>query len=101
MRKRVGLARAIATDPEVILYDEPTTGLDPTNTRRINELILDMQEKLKVTSLVGTHDIASAVKVSDRLALVYEKKIEFVGSVKEVKESNNEVVKKFIEGEIG
>jgi len=101
MKKRVGLARAIATDPEVILYDEPTTGLDPTNTRRINELILELQEKLKVTSLVVTHDMASAFTVSNRLALVNNKKIEFVGTVEEVKRSQNEVVKKFINGEIG
>jgi phospholipid/cholesterol/gamma-HCH transport system ATP-binding protein len=101
MKKRVSLARAIATDPEVILYDEPTTGLDPTNTNRIDELIIDLQKKLKVTSIVVTHDMASAFKVSDRLALINNKKIEFVGTKKEVEYSTNEVVQRFIHGEIG
>lgn len=101
MKKRVALARAIATDPEVILYDEPTTGLDPTNTNRINDLILDLQKRFKVTSIVVTHDMASAFKVSDRLALLYDKKIEFVGTKAEVDRSTNEVVRKFISGQIG
>ena len=70
MKKRVGLARALAPGPEMILYDEPTTGLDPANTRRINELIQSLQEKLGVTSIVITHDMASALAVSDRIALV-------------------------------
>jgi phospholipid/cholesterol/gamma-HCH transport system ATP-binding protein len=72
MRKRVGLARAIVADPEMILYDEPTTGLDPVNTRRINELILSIQHRLQVTSLVVTHDLASAFMVSNRLAMLAE-----------------------------
>lgn len=101
MKKRISLARAIATDPEVILYDEPTTGLDPTNTNRINQLILDLQRRFKVTSIVVTHDMASAFKVSNRLALLYNKKIEFVGTKEEIDRSNNEVVKRFIHGEIG
>jgi phospholipid/cholesterol/gamma-HCH transport system ATP-binding protein len=71
MKKRVSLARAIATNPEVLLYDEPTTGLDPTNTRRIDNLIVDMQKKLDVTSIVVTHDIQSAFRVADRIALLY------------------------------
>ncbi len=101
MKKRVALARALATDPEVILYDEPTTGLDPTNTHRINDLIVDLQKKFGVTSIVVTHDMTSAFKVSDRLALLYDKKIEFVGTKKEVDQSTNRVVQKFIHGEIG
>ena len=101
MKKRVALARAIATDPEVILYDEPTTGLDPTNTNRINDLILDLQKRFKVTSIVVTHDMASAFKVSDRLALLYDKKIEFVGTKEEVDRSTNQVVRSFISGQIG
>lgn len=101
MKKRVGLARAIATDPEVILYDEPTTGLDPANTNRISDLILHLQETLKVTSVVVTHDMASAFKVSNRLALLHNKQIEFVGTVPETKSSNIQVVQNFIHGEIG
>lgn len=99
MKKRVGLARAIATDPEVLLYDEPTTGLDPANTNRIDELILHLQKVLKVTGIVVTHDLASAFKVSNRLALLHNKKIEFVGSVIDVKNSRNQVVQNFIRGE--
>ena len=75
MKKRVGLARALAPGPEMILYDEPTTGLDPANTRRINELIVSLQEKLGVTSIVITHDMASALAVADRVALVRDRKI--------------------------
>lgn len=101
MKKRVGLARAIATDPEVILYDEPTTGLDPANTNRINELILHLQSVLKVTSVVVTHDMDSAFKISNRLALLHNRKIEFVGTVKEIRSSGNAVVRAFINGEIG
>jgi phospholipid/cholesterol/gamma-HCH transport system ATP-binding protein len=101
MKKRVGLARAIATDPEVILYDEPTTGLDPTNTNRIDHLILDLQRRFKVTSIVVTHDMASAFQVSDRLALIYDKKIEYVGSKDQVKNSTNKIVQQFINGQIG
>jgi phospholipid/cholesterol/gamma-HCH transport system ATP-binding protein len=78
MKKRVGLARALAPGPEIILYDEPTTGLDPSNTRRINELIASLQQKLGVTSIVITHDMASALAVADRVALLDERKIELV-----------------------
>jgi len=101
MKKRVGLARALSTSPEVILYDEPTTGLDPTNTNRINELVIGLQKKFHVTSIAVTHDMGSAFKISDRLALIYDKKIEFVGSKEEVKNSQNQLVRKFIQGEIG
>lgn len=101
MKKRVGLARAIATNPDVILYDEPTTGLDPANTNRIAELILELQQMLKVTSIVVTHDMEIAFKVSDRLALLHNKKIEFIGTVDQIRNSTNPVVKNFIRGEIG
>jgi len=101
MKKRVALARALATDPEVVLYDEPTTGLDPSNTNRINELIIDLQKRFHVTSVVVTHDMASAFKISNRLALLYNKKIEFVGTKQEIDASDNDVVKRFIQGEIG
>lgn len=98
MKKRVALARAIATNPAVILYDEPTTGLDPANTLRINRLIRECQRAMRVTSIVVTHDMASAFMVTDRLALLYNRRIEFVGTVAEAKASQNPVVRNFIEG---
>jgi len=101
MKKRVGLARAIATEPTVVLYDEPTTGLDPANTMRINRLIRELQRKLRITSVVVTHDMASAFLVSDRLAMLYNKRIEFVGTPDEAKKSSNSVVQHFIQGYIG
>jgi phospholipid/cholesterol/gamma-HCH transport system ATP-binding protein len=101
MKKRVGLARAIALEPEVILYDEPTTGLDPTNVKRIDELIIDMQRRLGVTSIVVTHDMDSAFRVSDRLAMLYDKKIVWCGFKDEVESADNPVVQDFISGNIG
>ncbi len=98
MRKRVGLARAIATDPRVILYDEPTTGLDPANTQRVNRLIRELQQKLKVTSVVVTHDMDSAFAITDRLALLCNCRVEFVGTPEEAKVSKNALVRNFIEG---
>ncbi len=78
MKKRVGLARALAPGPEIILYDEPTTGLDPANTRRINELIKSLQERLGVTSIVITHDMDSALAVADRVALLRDRRIALI-----------------------
>jgi len=101
MKKRVGLARAIAIHPEVILYDEPTTGLDPSNVKRINRLIRDMQDKLQVTSIVVTHDMASAFDISDRFAMLYDKKIVWAGRTEDVHDADVEVVKNFIAGNIG
>lgn len=101
MKKRVGLARAIATDPEVILYDEPTAGLDPTNVNRIDNLILNMKKKLNVTSVVVTHNMPSVFKIADKVALLYDKKISFIGTISELKQSQNPIVSKFIKGEIG
>lgn len=100
MKKRVGLARAIATDPDVILYDEPTTGLDPANTKRICKLILELQQKLKVTSIVVTHDMESAFRVTDRIALISDRKFAFVGTKDEACRSQDPLVKHFIEGEM-
>lgn len=100
MQKRASFARAIARDPKIILYDEPTTGLDPTNTRRIDRLIREMQAKLKVTSIAVTHDIASAFFISDRVALLYNRGIHFVGTPEEAKRSRDPVVAGFIEGEM-
>jgi phospholipid/cholesterol/gamma-HCH transport system ATP-binding protein len=98
MRKRVALARAIALVPRIILYDEPTTGLDPTNTEKINELIVDLDEKLGVTSVVVTHDMRSAFKISDRIALLYQGRIAFVGTPAEIESSELPLVREFIAG---
>ena len=88
MKKRVGLARALAPGPEIILYDEPTTGLDPSNTRRINELIVSLQQRLGVTSIVITHDMASALAVADRVALLRARKIELVVDARKTAKSS-------------
>ena len=100
MKKRVGLARAIAIDPEIILYDEPTTGLDPANTDRINQLIVELQKILKVTSIVVTHDLNSAYAVTDRLALLHKGRIAMKGTKKEFKTSAIQEVKDFIDKKI-
>lgn len=99
MKKRVGLARSIATDPEVILYDEPTTGLDPVNTRRIGDLILSLRDRLKCTSLVVTHDMMTVNQVSDRVAFVYDQKIAAVGHPDALRKGPNPIVRGFIEGD--
>lgn len=98
MKKRVGLARAIALNPEYIMYDEPTTGLDPIMADIINEMVLHLQKELKITSIVVTHDMVSAYKVSNRLAMLYEGKIIEVGTPEEIKSSKDSVVKQFISG---
>lgn len=98
MRKRVGLARAIAHEPEIILYDEPTTGLDPIMADAINDLIIELRERLHVTSVTITHDMKSAYKIADRIAMLYEGKIIEVGSSEEIKNTSNPVVKQFITG---
>jgi phospholipid/cholesterol/gamma-HCH transport system ATP-binding protein len=100
-RKRVALARAIALEPEVILYDEPTTGLDPIRSDVINELILKLQRELKVTSIVVTHDMNSAFKVADRIVMLHEGTLIFDGKPDDIQKSENEVVKRFVEGEAG
>jgi phospholipid/cholesterol/gamma-HCH transport system ATP-binding protein len=98
MRKRVGLARAVAMDPAIILYDEPTTGLDPISSDAINDLILSLQERLKLTSIVVTHDMASAFKVADRMALLYQGQIVAMDDKEAFRNSPNEVVQQFING---
>jgi phospholipid/cholesterol/gamma-HCH transport system ATP-binding protein len=99
MKKRVGLARAIAQQPEVVLYDEPTTGLDPIMADAINDLIIEMREKLQVTSLAITHDMVSAYKIADRIAMLYDGKIIETGTPEEIRNSENPVVKQFINGQ--
>jgi phospholipid/cholesterol/gamma-HCH transport system ATP-binding protein len=96
MRKRVALARAIADPPKVLLYDEPTTGLDPINVRRISELILDINQRLKVTSICVTHDLASAYMISDRLAMIAERRIIAIGPAEELRRSDDPRVKEFL-----
>ena len=98
MKKRVGLARTLALHPEVILYDEPTTGLDPINTARINHLITGIQRALKITSVVVTHDMGTAFSVSDRIAMVGRGKIIAFGPKDEFKATRDEYVRDFIEG---
>lgn len=97
-RKRVGLARAIATRPKYLLYDEPTSGLDPVTTAVIDELILRMAKELSVTSVVVTHDMDSAYRVADRIAMLYLGQIRFVGTPDEIRNSDDAVVRGFIEG---
>ena len=98
MRKRAGLARAIVHDPDILLYDEPTTGLDPIICRHVDDLIIDMREKLGVSSLVISHDIEGAQRVADVMALLHEGKIVEVGAPDDFTKSKNPVVRQFLEG---
>lgn len=98
MRKRVGIARAIALRPKYILYDEPTTGLDPVTTAMMDELMIRVREKLGVTGIAVTHDMKSAYKIADRIAMLYHGKVRHVGNVAETQRSHDAVVRQFIEG---
>ncbi len=98
MKKRVGLARAIAHKPEILLYDEPTTGLDPIMADAINELIIQLREKLNVTSVAITHDMNSAYKIADTISMLYNGVIIDKGSPEEIKNTDNPVVEQFITG---
>ena len=95
MKKRVGLARAIATDPEIIFYDEPSSGLDPIMTAKIDELIIDMQRKLDVTSIVVTHDMASASRIADRIAMIYDGQLIAVDTAERFQDIKDERVQAF------
>ncbi len=97
-KKRVALARAIALDPAVMLYDEPTTGLDPVRADVINELIIKLKREMNVTSLVVTHDMASAFKIADRIIMLHGGKFIFDGTCEEIRNSGDERVRRFIEG---
>jgi phospholipid/cholesterol/gamma-HCH transport system ATP-binding protein len=101
MRKRVGLARAVIRRPEIILYDEPTTGLDPIAADRINDLILQLSDRFKVTSVAVTHDLKSAFKIADRIAMLDGGVISTVGAVEEFKNSPDPRVQNFIAGVAG
>jgi phospholipid/cholesterol/gamma-HCH transport system ATP-binding protein len=98
MRKRVGIARAIALRPKYILYDEPTTGLDPVTSAVIDELMIRMQKELKVTGVMITHDMRSAYRVASRIAMLYEGSVRQMGTVAEIQQTTDPVVRQFIEG---
>ena len=98
MRKRVGLARAIIRNPQIILYDEPTTGVDPIMGDAINDLIRELHDKLKVTSVAVTHDMTSAYKIANRIAMLYDGKIIEVGTPDEIRNTKNPIVHQFITG---
>ena len=98
MKKRAAVARAIVRDPEIILYDEPTAGLDPIMATTVNELIIELREKLKITSIVVTHDMASAYAVADRVGMLSGGKIIEIGTADEIRRSTNPTVRQFIEG---
>lgn len=99
MKKRVGLARALAMDPSYVLYDEPTTGLDPIMADKINDLIAGLQQQLSLTSVVVTHDMVSANKVGDRIAMLHQGRIIFCGTPRQIAASADERVQQFIRGE--
>ncbi len=98
MKKRIALARAICMRPEILLYDEPTTGLDPITASAIDELIISLHDKLKVTSIVVTHDMISVYKIATRIAMMYQGRIRQAGSVEEIRHSKDPVVQQFITG---
>jgi len=99
MKKRVGVARALSQEPEIIFWDEPTTGLDPVTADAVNDLILNVQEVTHATSIVVTHDMASAFKVGDRIAMLHQGRIVHNGSVAETQNSDNPMVRQFVNGE--
>ncbi|MBU0600034.1 ABC transporter ATP-binding protein [bacterium] len=98
MKKRVALARAISTNPEIILYDEPTTGIDPIMGAIINDLIIKLKKELHLTSIAVTHDMVSAYTIADRIAMLYQGRIIEVGTPEEIKNTKNKIVKQFISG---
>ena len=98
MKKRVALARALAMEPKILLYDEPTTGLDPIRADSINDLIVELRDRLKVTGIAITHDMTSAYKIADRIAMLYKGKIVAVGTPQEIRGSADPVVRQFITG---
>lgn len=98
MRKRVGLARALASDPDVVFYDEPTSGLDPVVARVIDDLIVSVRDRLGVTSVIVTHDVQSALRISDRVAMLHDGRIIEYGTPAEIRAAENPVVRQFVEG---
>jgi phospholipid/cholesterol/gamma-HCH transport system ATP-binding protein len=100
MKKRVAVARAVALPPSVLLYDEPTTGLDPTNVEKITDLILELKSKIGVTSVVVTHDMPSALKVSDRVAMLHQGRIAAVGTPDDIQRTHDSLIREFMEGRL-
>lgn len=100
MKKRVGLARAIAMDPEIVFYDEPTSGLDPVVCAVIDNLIMDLSKKLLLTSVVVTHNMESVFRIADRVAMLYNGRVLEIGTSEEIKNSKNEIVQQFIQGKL-
>jgi len=98
MKKRVGLARAIAMDPQIIFYDEPTAGLDPIMAAVIDKLIVDLSKKLSITSVVVTHDMKSVMSIADRIAMLHEGRVLEIGTPAEIKHSQNPIIQQFING---
>lgn len=98
MKKRAGIARALTTNPKILLYDEPTSGLDPVLSQVINELIRRLQKELDVTQVVVTHDMNSAYYIADRITFLYQGQVEFIGTPEEVKNTSNPILKQFIDG---
>ncbi|MCL1947438.1 MAG: ATP-binding cassette domain-containing protein [Chitinivibrionia bacterium] len=98
MRSRVGLARAVVMEPEIMLYDEPTSALDPIMTDMVNDLILDLRQRLNMTSIIITHDISSAYKIADKIVMIYEGNVVFNGTPGEIRSSRDPYVQKFIRG---
>jgi phospholipid/cholesterol/gamma-HCH transport system ATP-binding protein len=100
MKKRVGLARAIAMDPEIIFYDEPTAGLDPVVCAVVDKLIVDLSKKLLLTSVVVTHNMESVFRIADRVAMLYGGKVLAIGTPEEIRNSRDPIVQQFIQGKI-
>ena len=100
MKKRVGLARAMAVRPKVMLYDEPTTGLDPTNVNRINDLIVSLCKEHGITSIMVTHDMECVRAITDRITMLWEGKVEAVGTVEEMDHSEKDLVRRFMSGDM-
>jgi phospholipid/cholesterol/gamma-HCH transport system ATP-binding protein len=96
MRKRVALARAIVLEPEALLYDEPTTGLDPITTKWVSKLMRNIHEQLNITSIIVTHNIQSAMAVADRIAFLYRGRIKFVGTPEEIQDCGDHIVQEFL-----
>lgn len=99
MKKRVGLARAIAMDPKIVFYDEPTAGLDPVMTGVVDKLTIDLTKKLQITSVVVTHDMASVFRIADRIVMFHQGNIVQIGTPEEIRNSSNPLVRQFITGE--